>query len=210
MTACMSDHFLVESKMVVAKELCSRVKRCKREVVKVEELCKQEKKLEYERRVKEVYDVVRGENPGSLEVEWSVFKETTVGCAGDVCGKKVVGGGIRKGSEWWNETVKGVVEEKKRAFEEWLQSGSLEKYESYKQKRARVKRVVNDAKRAANVRWGERFGMNFEQDKKRFWKEVRRVRKGHARNEETVKDENGHLVRGDAARKRWGNILKGY
>ena len=32
------------------------------------------------------------------------------------------------GSEWWNEGVKMKVEEKKRAFEEWLQCNSVEKY----------------------------------------------------------------------------------
>ena len=36
----MSDHFLVEAKMVVAKEWRNRVVGCRREVVKVEELKK--------------------------------------------------------------------------------------------------------------------------------------------------------------------------
>ena len=27
---------------------------------------------------------------------------------------------MRKGSEWWNDNVKKVVEEKKKLFEEWL------------------------------------------------------------------------------------------
>ena len=38
--AGMSDHFLVEAKMVVAKEWGNRVVGCRREVVKVEELKK--------------------------------------------------------------------------------------------------------------------------------------------------------------------------
>ena len=41
------------------------------------------------------------------------------------------GGCMRRGSEWWNEGVKTKVEEKKRAFEEWLQCNSAEKYERY-------------------------------------------------------------------------------
>ena len=39
-----SDHFLVEAKVVVAKERGNRVVGCRREVVKVEELKKTEKK----------------------------------------------------------------------------------------------------------------------------------------------------------------------
>ena len=41
--AGMSDHFLVETKVVVAKEWRNRVVGCRREVVKVEELKKTEK-----------------------------------------------------------------------------------------------------------------------------------------------------------------------
>ena len=44
MAAGMSDHFLVEAEVVVAKEWGNRVVGCRREVVKVEELKKTEKK----------------------------------------------------------------------------------------------------------------------------------------------------------------------
>ena len=43
-TAGMSDHFLVEAEVVVAKEWGNRVVGCRREVVKVEELKKKRKK----------------------------------------------------------------------------------------------------------------------------------------------------------------------
>ena len=55
---------------------------------------------------------------GELEKEWGLMKESFVGHASDVCGKRFVGGHMRRGSEWWNEGVKMKVEEKKRAFEE--------------------------------------------------------------------------------------------
>ena len=42
--ASMSDHFLVEEEVVVAKEWGNRVVGCRREVVKVEELKKKKKK----------------------------------------------------------------------------------------------------------------------------------------------------------------------
>ena len=57
--AGMSDHFLVEAKVVVAKELGNRVVGCRREVVKVEELKKTEKKREYQDKLKEAYDRVK-------------------------------------------------------------------------------------------------------------------------------------------------------
>ena len=93
---------------------------CRREVVKVEELKKPEKKQEYQDKLKEAYDRVKEGEAGELKEEWGLMKESLVGHASDVCGKRFVGGCMRKGSEWWNEGVKMKVEEKKRAFEEWL------------------------------------------------------------------------------------------
>ena len=207
-TAGLSDHFLVEGKMVVAKEWGKKLGGSRREAVRVEELSKREKELEYQERVKEIYNRVKERELGAVEDEWGLFKDSVMGCASDVCGKRVVGGGIRKGSEWWNERVKMKVEEKKRAYEEWLQCGNSESYERYKEKKAEVKRVVKEAKRAADFRWGQGFGRDFEQDRKKFWKEVKRVRKGGSRNEETVKDDNGRLVRGNEARKRWARYFE--
>ena len=75
------------------------------------------------------------------------MKESLVGHASDECGKRFVGDCMRKGSEWWNEGVKMKVEEKKKAFEEWLQYNSVEKYERYREKNVEVKRKVEEAKR---------------------------------------------------------------
>ena len=84
----------------------------------------------------------------------------------------------------------------KRAFEEWLQCNSVEKYERYREKNVEAKRKVEEAKRMSNFKWGQDFDRSYEENKKKFWKEVRRVRKGRSRTEETVKDVNGRLLRG--------------
>ena len=99
-----------------------------------------------------------------------------------------VGGGIKKGREWWNEEIKMKVEEKKKAYEEWLQCRSREKYEIYKEKNVEVKRRVAEAKRNASNNWGRKLGGAYEDNKKMFWKELKRARKGESRTEETVKD----------------------
>ena len=201
----MSDHFLVESKVIVAKEWGNRIEACRREVLKVEELKKPEKKREYQERLKAAYDRVKEGDIGSVEEEWKPMKEAFVENTEDICGKRYVGGGIRKGSEWWNEEVKRKVDEKKRTFREWLQRGDRERYERCKAINVEVKRMVKDAKKAANNRWGREFGRSFEENKKKFWKELKRIRKGGTRMEEKIKDMNGRLLKGDDARKRWAD-----
>ena len=88
--------------------------------MKVEELKKNRKNSEYQYKLKEAYDRVKEGEAGELEEKWGLMKENLVGHASDVSGKRFVGGCMRTGSEWWNEGVKMKVEEKKRAFEEWL------------------------------------------------------------------------------------------
>ena len=56
--------------------------------------------------LKEAYDRVKEGEAGELEEEWGLMKESLVGHVRDVCGKRFVGGYMRKGSEWWNEGVR--------------------------------------------------------------------------------------------------------
>ena len=206
--AGMSDHFLVEAKVVVAKEWGSTAGGCRREVVKVEELKKPEKKQEYQEKLKVVYDGVKRRAVGEVEEEWKPMKESLVGSANEVCGKRFVGGCIRKGSEWWNEGVRKKVEEKRKAFEDWLQCGRRGKYQRYKALNVEVKQMVREAKREANNKWGQDFGRSYEENKKKFWKELKRIRKGASKMEEVVKDRNGQLVKGNEARKRWAEYYE--
>ena len=60
----------------------------------------------------------------------------------------------------------------------------------------------------SNFKWEQDFDRSYEENKKKFWKEVRRVRKGGLRTEETAKDVNGRLLRGNEARKRWAEYFE--
>ena len=75
-----------------------------------------------------------------------------MGHASHVCGKRFVGDCMRRSSDWWNEGGKMKVEEKKRAFEEWLQCSSVEKYERYREKKVEAKQKVEEAKRMSNFK----------------------------------------------------------
>ena len=60
----------------------------------------------------------------------------------------------------------------------------------------------------SNFKWGQDFDRSYEENIKKFWKDVRRVKKSGSRTEETVKDVNGRLLRGNEARKRWAEYFE--
>lgn len=205
----MSDHFLVEGRLRVGRRWVRRLNVEGRQVLRVSELEKREKEIEYKERVEYEWNRVKDEVVGSVEEEWERFKCAVVGSAEDVCGMRRVGGGIRKGSEWWCEEVRMVVAEKRRAYEVWLQRNDRNSYEVYKEVRNRVKTVVRRVKRAADERWGRRVTENFERNKKMFWKEVKRARKGQSEREERVKGVDGRMiVEAEEVRKRWAEYFE--
>ena len=79
----------------------------------------------------------------------------------------------------------------------------MEKHERYREKNVETKRKVEEVKRMSNFRWGKDLNKSYEENKKKFWKEVRRARKGGSKTDETVIDVNGRLLKGKEARKRW-------
>ena len=126
-----------------------------------------------------------------------------------MCGVRRLGGARRKGSEWWNEEMREAVLVKKRAYERWLQKKDDVTYEYYKGERNRVKRIVKEAKLRADERWGQKMTESFGENKKMFWKEVKRVRKGCSRLEERVKAGDGRLlVKSEDVRGRWAEYFK--
>ena len=72
-----------------------------------------------------------------------------------------------------------------------------------------VKQAVQVAKRMADRRRGERLGNDFEGNKKMFWNEVNRVRKGEQARDEMVKVVSGQILRdGVEARRRWAEYFE--
>ena len=182
-----------------------------RAVVKVERLRDDECKKAYEECLKEEWVIHREREIGDVENEWMAFKDAVIRCASRVCGmKRLSKKGIRKGSEWWSEEVERLVKCKREMYVVWLQNKCPQLYERYKSIRNEVKRVVRRAKREADVRWGERLVEDFTSNKKMFWREVNRTRKGVEMKEECVKDVNGRvLAESDEVCERWKEYFDG-
>ena len=205
-----SDHYLVQGKILVAKdrERGGRGGRV-REVLKVSELDNAEKLAEYRGKLAEEWEGIKGSEWGEVEREWELFKRGILRCAEETCGMRKVGGKRRKGSEWWNEEVKQVVAEKRKAFESWLRDGNEQTRGRYIEKKREVKRKVREVKRRSDDRWGRSVTENFAQNKKMFWKEVKELRGEGGKREETVRDLNGQmLTEREAVNRRWAEHFR--
>ena len=97
-----SDHFLVEGRLRVG----GRVRRNRRIgesrlTLKVSEFEKRDRCVEYQARIASEWEVIKEQEVGDVEKEWQRFKGVVVKCADDVCGMRRVGGGVRKGGDWF-------------------------------------------------------------------------------------------------------------
>ena len=201
-----SDHHLVVCKMKVKKEwVPTRTTGDVRQVVKVEKLKDLGCKEEFENGIRAEWMVHKERELGDVEEEWEAFRNAVVSCASRVCGmKRLSKRGIRKGSEWWNDEVARLVRDKKVMYKRWLQNRCRVTYERYKLLRNEVKRAVRRAKKEADCRWGEKLVEDFSTNKRMFWREVKRTRKGVEVREESVKDGDGKvLTDGDEVCERW-------
>ena len=207
-----SDHHLVVCKVKVkgGRPLPPRIGEM-REVVKVERLKEEECENVFKSSLNEEWLIQKEREVDGVEEEWMAFKNAVLRCAKSACGvKRLSKRGIRTGCEWWNAEVERLVKAKKWEYQKWLQSRTREAYERYKCVRNEVKRAVRQAKKEADVRWGEKLMDDFSRNKRMFWKEVNRTRKGIEVKEECVKDVNGNVVtEKNEVCERWKGYFEG-
>ena len=97
-----------------------------------------------------------------------------------------------KNTKWWNEQVKTIVKEKKRAWKRLLQTGTRQMLEEYKNKRNEAKRIVAEAKKKSWEEFGKEIEESFHENKN-VWTTVKHLRGNMGKKVRSVKDKNGQL-----------------
>ncbi|XP_072017154.1 uncharacterized protein [Amphiura filiformis] len=92
---------------------------------------------------------------GTAEEEWNLFKTSLTDTLKAKCGIKKAGKGDKKGTAWWNDTVKVAIKVKKKLFKQWSRTKSQSDYDKYKEVRKECKKVVKTAKNASWQEYGE-------------------------------------------------------
>ena len=79
--------------------------------------CKDEMMIEYKERVRRKYEELDAEM-GTVESEWTQYKDVFVGEAEELCGRTSGKGGTPRSRNqgWWTEEVAKAVGEKRKAW----------------------------------------------------------------------------------------------
>ena len=70
-----------------------------------------------------------------------------------------------------------------------------------------MRKLIQESKRRVDEEFGRKLSQNFRENKKLFWKEVKKVRGGERNGDVRMRGENGELLGGESELK---GIWKGY
>ena len=212
-----SDHFAVLTK--VRMQVGWKWKG-ERKVVKVrvakEKLNEGDVREKYKERLRITLNGMRGDMEGDEDVRilYSVFGDAVRSVTEEVCGFKRIKVNESRGNAWWTNEVKDAVERKKKAYVKWNERNvSAEvkraRRQEYKDCKSELKRIIRESKKKVDEEFGTKLSMNFKENQKLFWKEVKKERGGNTCGGEKVKNKNGRVLKeGDAVRERWREHFK--
>ncbi len=114
-----------------------------------------------------------------MESEWAMFKASIVEVAARSCGQKVIGAchGSNLRTSWWTQVVREAIRLKKET------SGPSkprrpEAANRYRETRRAAALVVAEAKTWVWEKFGKAMEKDFRLASRKFWKTVRRLRRG--------------------------------
>ncbi len=107
--------------------------------------------------------------------------------------------GKNRGSAWWTNKIRDAVEGKKRVYKKMLQRNSPEEVKArrkseYKEWNKKVKELIGASRRRVDEEFGRKLSQHFSENKKLFWKEVKKVRGGEGVSGGRVRGEDRELV----------------
>ncbi|CAK1602027.1 unnamed protein product [Parnassius mnemosyne] len=213
-----TDHFLVIARMRgLFKRWRHRVAEPTSVLdrVKVENLQEEEKKDEYVEKLKESFKGI--EEIGVIEDLWETFKKGVVNVAIEVCGVAKRRKGRKNDNVWMDKDVQKVVQEKKKAWLDWLATKANQKVQKatddvikeartkYKRLKTAAKEIVSRKKEERKDDFDRRLTEDFQSNIKFFWKTIKTARGKSSTSElSTIRSQDGSIIKGEEyVLKRW-------
>ena len=113
---------------------------------------------------------------GSIEGDWTKFRDYVLKAAKEVCGETRGAGGVRNRETWWrSNNVQSPVKEKRIAFKRWQRSRREEDKRIYVERKMEAKRQVTAAKTAEWEQWSRDLETN--EGRLKMFKVAKQMRK---------------------------------
>ena len=198
-----SDHYAVLAKFKIRSKWeygrsNGREERAK--VLASGKMDRKEVREEYMKKVGERLSEARTtlEEEPSVNCVFGVFKEVVLAVAEEVVGYRLQRAGRRE-NVWWTDEIREAVEEKRRSYKRMLQRNvtdeiRVRRKNEYKERSRRVKELVRDSQRRVDEEFGRKLSEKFNENKKLFWKEVKKERGDVGGVSARMKREDGALV----------------
>ncbi|XP_070399597.1 uncharacterized protein [Nothobranchius furzeri] len=191
-----TDHHLVVSWIRWQEKMPCRPGRPNR-IVRVcwERLAEEPVKTVFNPHLRQSFDRVP-RAVGDIDSEWALVHSVIVEAAVASCGCKVAGAsrGGNPCTRWWTLEVRGAIRLKKEAYRAWLACGSPEAADRYQIAKRGAAVAVAKAKSWAWEEFGEAMEKDYRSAPKRFWPNVRRLRRGRQQIAHTVYSGDGELL----------------
>jgi hypothetical protein len=106
---------------------------------------------------------------------------------------KLKGREMQKRTSWWNNAVKAIVEDKKKAWKRFLRAKTKEARAQYTEKRNYAKTVIREAKADSWVQFGNEVEERFAEVKRKFWGIIKSLRGKYGKRGRSVKNRENKL-----------------
>ena len=207
-----SDHFAVLIKMRTQVKWVWKVKEKDGGMrLAIERLRDEDNQKRFSQDMKNVWNRMKGSIGEDVNVgeAFESLKSSMIGATEKICGYKRVRKGKRRGDAWWTKEVQEAVEEKKEAYRKWNERNvpariRTERRRIYNNCKSKVKTVITESKLRVDEELGRKLSCKFQENKKLFWKEVKKERGGQSCGGDKVKDKVGNLLNDKkAVKERW-------
>ena len=177
----------------------------------IEKLRDEDNQKRFSQDMKNVWNRMKGRMGEDMNVgeAFESLKSSMIGVTEKICGYKRVRKGKRRGDAWWTKEVKEAVEEKKEAYRKWNERNMparirTERRRIYNNCKNKVKRVIKESKLRADEELGRKLSCKFQENKKLFWKEVKKERGGQSCGGDKVRNKVGNILKDKkAVKERW-------
>lgn len=208
-----SDHYVVTAKIKDENNTSKNEEKTKR---KIEHECLRTHrladkdiaklyKMETDKRFEEVYNK---REDITIELLWKRFKDIVIESTRKICGSYRKAN-TKKQTAWWTEEIKAQVKIKKEKWKKYINQRTTDNYEQYKKERKAVKDLVMSLKKKKWREFGEKMETDYKTNQKLFYRVLKTQRNGKQKENTTIKDRNGGLLKGDnEVMERWREYFR--